>query len=98
MIKIKKNHVALFLKIKNSTNKLNFHIARCKTYFFNRGVTKIDKITGTKFSFVRHHAELEGLDSLAIFADDVRDGNQGYLFFMRYYIFQTIIALTSLNM
>lgn len=94
MIKIKKNHVALFLKIKNSTNKLNW----CKTYFFNRGVTKIDKITGTKFSFVRHHAELEGLDSLAIFADDVRDGNQGYLFFMRYYIFQTIIALTSLNM
>lgn len=81
MIKIKKNHVALFLKIKNSTNKLNFHVAWCKTYFFNRGVTKIDKITGTKFSFVRHHAELEGLDSLAISADEVRDGNQGSIFY-----------------
>lgn len=37
-------------------------------------MTKIDKNTGLKVDFMPNHPELGRLDSLDIYADDLRDG------------------------
>ena len=39
-----------------------------------RRVTKMDKTTGSKVSFMANHPELGRLDSLDIYADDQIDG------------------------
>jgi hypothetical protein len=45
------------------------------TLVMHRKITKMDKSTGSKVTFMSQHPELGRLDSLAIYADNVKDGN-----------------------
>jgi hypothetical protein len=42
----------------------------------HRKITKVDKTTGSKITFMSNHPELGQLDSLAIYADDINDGKK----------------------
>jgi hypothetical protein len=42
----------------------------------HRMVTKMDKSTGSKLTFMPNHPELGRLDSLALYADNVKDGKK----------------------
>lgn len=43
--------------------------------FFYRRITKINKLTGSKVQFMSEHPEFGRLDSLDIYADEIRVGN-----------------------
>lgn len=45
------------------------------SFFFYRRITKINKLTGSKVQFMSEHPEFGRLDSLDIYADEIRDGN-----------------------
>lgn len=61
-------------------------------FLFYRSITKIDKITGSTVQFMSDHPEFGRLDSLDIYADEIRDSKSRItknilLFLYKYYLY-----------